>query len=72
MTRQRLLSGTKVNSGLAAEMPAGHWPQMALLRVSTATYTAAVTEWITQPQAARLLGCHVSLIGKLVAKREQT
>ena len=37
-----------------------------------ATYPAAVTEWITQPQAATLLGCHVSLIGKLVAKGELT
>jgi hypothetical protein len=24
--------------------------------------------WITQVQAAEILGCHVSLIGKLVAK----
>lgn len=28
--------------------------------------------WITQPQAAEILGCHVSLIGKLVAKGELT
>ena len=28
--------------------------------------------WITQPQAAEILGCHVSLIGKQVAKGELT
>ena len=28
--------------------------------------------WITQPQAAEILGCHVSLIGKLVARGELT
>jgi hypothetical protein len=28
--------------------------------------------WITQPQAAEILGCHVSLIGKLVAKGDLT
>ena len=28
--------------------------------------------WITQAQAAEILGCHVSLIGKLVAKGELT
>ena len=28
--------------------------------------------WITQPKAAEILGCHVSLIGKLVAKGELT
>ena len=48
------------------------WPQLAARGVSTAAYPAAVTEWITQPQAAKLLGCHVSLIGKLVAKGELT
>ena len=28
--------------------------------------------WITQAQAAEILGCHVSLIGKLVARSELT
>lgn len=28
--------------------------------------------WIAQPQAAEILGCHVSLIGKLVAKGKLT
>ena len=28
--------------------------------------------WITQPQAAEILGCHVSLVAKLVARGELT
>lgn len=31
-----------------------------------------MTAWITQQQAADLLGCHVSLIGKLVARGDLT